>query len=95
MTLNIKEVRADRTYYTVRDPAGGMWDGTDFTVHEWEAFYYDSKEEAEGGIILAVCKRPDLMGLMEVHPFVCGVTTMRGPDRKLLREKNEEGLQGR
>lgn len=93
--MNIKEIRANQTYYVVRDPAGGMWDGTDFTTHEWEAIYYDTKEQAEGGIILAACKRPDLMGLLEFTEFSCTVTTLRGPDRKKLRATDEKGLPGR
>ncbi len=64
---------------------GSVWRGDRFVSNPWEAIYYDTKEEAEGGMILAVAAFPDLMGRVEALPYTSSVRTLRGPDRQHLR----------
>lgn len=61
------------------------WRGDRFTTDRWEAIYYDTLEEAEGGLVLAVAANVEYIGRVLTLSRISGKRVVMGPDREHLK----------
>jgi hypothetical protein len=89
--VKVKTLEPGLTYWVVAitswdgEIITGYWRGDGFAPNRWEAIWYDTKQEAEGGLILAVAFNPEYIGRVLALSRISAARVVMGPDREHLR----------